>query len=113
MIVRGLIWYHWKVYLAKDYEVQAHSVTKVGERVFDDLLFKPNAGDRVRENLGDGAFVYEGAQAAADLGITAWRFTIYGGLVSCEDPAAPETMGSQLVVMTGPKAAFQATGAQE
>ncbi len=110
MIARGLIWHHWQVYLGDNYAIQAHSVTKVGERLFDDLLFKPNARDRVRGNLGDGSFVYEGAQAVDDSGITAWRFTIYGGLVSCEDPAAPETMGSQIVVITGPQSVMEAPG---
>jgi hypothetical protein len=57
--------------------------------------------------VGDGAFVYEGAQAIDDSGITIWRFDIYGGLVSCEDPKAPETMGSQMIVITAPDAAFQ------
>jgi hypothetical protein len=106
LIVKGLIWLHWKVYLGPSYVVQAHSVTKAGEKLADELLFKLNARNRVRENVGDGAFVYEGAQGVDDDGITAWRFSIYGGLVSCEDPGKPETMGSQIIVMTGPKAAF-------
>jgi hypothetical protein len=111
MIARGLIWYHWNLYLPNNCTVQAHSVTKAGEQLFDELLFRRNARDRVRENLGDGAFVYEGAQAVDDLRITAWRFTVYGGLVSCADPAAPNTMGSQIVVITGPEAAFRPEGA--
>ncbi len=108
MIARGLIWYHWQIYLEKNYAVQTHSVTRFGERFFDEHLFKLNARNRVRGNLGDGAFTYEGAQAVDDSGITIWRFDIYGGLVSCEDPTAPETMGSQIVVITAPEAAFQA-----
>ncbi|MGA8213674.1 MAG: hypothetical protein WB799_08770 [Candidatus Sulfotelmatobacter sp.] len=108
MIARGLIWCHWQVYLEKNYAVQTHSVTRFGERFFDECLFKLNARNRVRRNLGDGAFTYEGAQAVDHSGITIWRFDIYGGLVSCEDPTAPETMGSQIVVITAPEAAFQA-----
>jgi hypothetical protein len=108
MIARGLIWYHWQVYLEKNYTVQTHSVTQFGERFFDEYLFKLKARDRVRGSLGDGAFTYEGAQAVDDSGITIWRFDIYGGLVSCEDPTAPETMGSQMIVITAPEAAFQA-----
>jgi hypothetical protein len=53
-------------------------------------------------------FYNEGAQAVDDSGITIWRFDIYGGLVSCEDPTAPKTMGSQMIVITAPEAAFQA-----
>jgi hypothetical protein len=107
MIVRGLVWYHWQVYLDNRYKVQTHSVTRFGERFFDEYLFKLNARNRVRGNPGGGAFTYEGAQAVDDSGITIWRFDIYGGLVSCEDPTKPETMGSQTVVITAPEAAFQ------
>jgi hypothetical protein len=107
MIARGLIWYHWQVYLEKHYVVQTHSVTRFGERFFDEYLFKLNARDRVRGNLGDGVFIYEGAQAVDDSGITIWRCDIYGGLVSCKDPTAPETMGSQMIVITAPETAFQ------
>jgi hypothetical protein len=110
MIARGLIWYHWQVYLRNDYAIQVHTVTRVGEQLYDELLFKRNARDRVHGNLGAGAFVYEGVQAVDDPGITAWRFSIYGGLASCEDPATPETMGSQIIVITGPKAAVLADG---
>jgi hypothetical protein len=107
MIASGLIWYHWQVFLEKNYVVQTHSVTRSGERFFDEYLFKLNARDRVRGNLGDGAFTYEGAQAVDDSGITIWRFDIYGGLGSCEDPTAPEKMGSQMIVITAPEAAFK------
>jgi len=107
MISRGLIWYHWQVYLEKNYAIQTHSVTRFGEHFFEEHLFKLTARNRVRENLGNGAFIYDGAQAFDDPGITIWRFDIYGGLVSCEDPAAPETMGSQVVVITAPEAAFE------
>ena len=108
MIAWGWIWYHWQAYLEKNYAVQTHSVTRFGERFVDEYLFKLNARDRVRGNLGDGAFIYEGAQAVDDSGITFWRFDIYGRLVSCEDPTAPETIGSQMIVITAPEAAFQA-----
>jgi hypothetical protein len=107
MIARGLIWYHWQVFLEKNYVVQTRSVTRSGERFFDEYLFKLKDRDRVRGNLGDGAFIYEGAQAVDGSGITIWRFDIYGGLVSCEDPAAPEKMGSQMIVITTPEAVFK------
>ena len=119
MIAKGLIWYYWREYLSKDYEIRVHVVTKAGEQFFEDILFKRNSRHRVQENLGKGVCVYEGLQGTDDLGITVWRFSVYGGLISCEDTAAPETVGSKIVVITGPKAAFKSpataaeTGADE
>ena len=102
MITRGLIWYHWQIYLENDYAVRVYSVTKAGQQYFA-TLFSHNVRDRVHGNLGDGTFLYEGAQAKDDRAITIWRFTIYGGLVFCEDLSAPETHGSQVIVITGPQ----------
>ena len=62
------------------------------------------------ENLGDGVFIYEGVQGLDDPVVTVWRFAVYGGLAAYEDVASPEAMGSQIIVLTGPKAAFLAKG---
>ena len=35
---------------------------------------------------------------------------MYGGLAAYEDVASSEAMGSQIIVLTGPKAAFLAKG---
>ncbi|MGA2606629.1 MAG: HNH endonuclease [Terriglobia bacterium] len=106
MIVRGLVWHHWRVYLADGYAVQTHTVTTHGLHLCENLLFRPNARDRVQGNHGNGTFIYEGAQAIDDPGITVWKFAVYGGLASYEDLPAPESLGSHLISMTGPLAAF-------
>jgi len=71
------------------------------ERLFDDLLSKPNARDRVRGNLGDGSFVYEGAHAVDDSGITAWRFTIYESLVPVKIHPYPRPWGLRSLLLPG------------
>jgi hypothetical protein len=101
MIARGLIWYHWKVCLQGDHSVQVHTVTQFGEQVFDGLLFKLSARQRVRADLGDGTFVYEGVQAKDDAELTAWRFSVYGGLAACDDVSVPASFGSQIIVVSG------------
>ena len=106
MIARGLAWYHWGVYLEKDYVVQTHTVTAYGMKLYEEKLFHKNARSRVHEQVGDGTFAYEGAQAIDDPGITIWRFSVYGGLASYENDISPETMGSHLVSVTGPATAF-------
>jgi hypothetical protein len=108
MIAKGLVWHHWKVYLGNDCVVRAQTVTRFGEQYFDELIFRRNARDRVQVSLGQGAFEYEGVLATDNSDLTAWRFSIYGGLAACEDPATPENFGSQIIVLTGPKALVEA-----
>lgn len=110
MIARGLIWYHWGVYLESGYRVQTHTVTAHGLEICEENLFRKNARQRVRETLGGGTFAYEGAQAVDNPAITVWKFSVYGGLASYEDEISPQTMGSHLVSMTGPAAAFSRAG---
>lgn len=105
-----MIWYHWRLYLGSEYAIQTHTVTKAGEKLYDELLSKRNARDRVHGNLGDGVFIYEGVQGLDDPVVTVWRFAVYGGLAAYEDVASSEAMGSQIIVLTGPKAAFLAKG---
>lgn len=106
MIARGLVWHHWSVYLEHGYEVQTRTVTTRGMQFYEEKLFRKNARARVSENLGNGTFVYEGVQAIDDPAITAWKFTVYGGLASYENTFTPETQGSHLISVTGPLSAF-------
>jgi hypothetical protein len=106
MIARGLVWYHWHVYLEQGYEVQTHTVTAYGLKRYEEELFRKNVRARVNGNLGNGTFAYEGVQAVDDPAITVWKFRIYGGLASYEDKISPEMLGSHLVSMTAPSTAF-------
>jgi len=60
MIVRGLIWFHWRVYLEDSHTVRTHTVTAHGLQLCEETLFRPNARDRVRGNLGNGALCTKG-----------------------------------------------------
>jgi hypothetical protein len=42
--------------------VKIYTFTKAGQQIFDERLFGLNARERVEGNVGDGTFVYEGAQ---------------------------------------------------
>lgn len=106
MIVRGLIWYHWRAYLEDAYMVRTHTVTALGLRHYEEKLFSKNVRARVIGNLGNGTFVYEGVQGVDDVALTVWKLAVYGGLAAYEDETASEALGSHLVSMTGPSAAF-------
>ena len=107
MIARGLIWYHWHVYLEDGYEVQTRTVTALGLRHYEEKLFRKNVRAQVSQSLGNGAFVYEGVQATDDPAITVWKFSVYGGLASYEDEISPETRGSHLISIAAPSSAFR------
>lgn len=79
-IVRGLVWHHWKVLLGHDVLVKAGFLVDVGRRMFEHLLML-EAAERVSVNLGDGVFVYEGAQAKDCPEFTVWRMSFYGGAI--------------------------------
>lgn len=103
LIARGLVWYHWKVYINQEtHRVRSVTVTPSGAQALDDFIFKRNARDRVSKNIGNGAFIYEGLEATDDPALTFWRFSIYGGLVVATG-ASSEPLASQFIAFTFPK----------
>lgn len=78
-IARGLAVYHWETYLDRSVKVEVLALTEAGEQNYNSLL-QLDAAARVKVNLGEGTFVYEGAQAVDKPQITVWRFEPYGGL---------------------------------
>jgi len=84
LIAKGLIWHHWKIYLNEEqHSIHAATWTPYGARLYDEVLFRRNAGDRVNKSIGNGTFSYEGMQATDDPALTVWRFSTYGGLAGC------------------------------
>ena len=100
-ITRGLVWFHWRVRLTHDHELTVLTLTKAGEEIFD-RQFALNAANRAQQDLKNGTFWYEGAQAGDDPAVTIWRFSIFGG-VQFGDPDVPGEVASRIGVMTGPR----------
>lgn len=103
LIVRGLIWYHWKVFVNhQTHAVRSITATQAIARLFDDWVFTRKARARVTGDVGNRTFLYEGVQALDDPALTFWRFSIYGGLMVVGDaPSEPPT--SQFVAFTSSK----------
>lgn len=99
-ITRGLLWFHWQVRLTDAHDVTVLTLTQAGEEIFD-RQFALNAANRVRRDLKNGTFWYEGAQAGDDPTVTIWRFSVFGG-VQFGDPDVPGEIASRIGVMTGP-----------
>jgi hypothetical protein len=101
-IAKGLAWYHWQAYLGSDHFVDVLTLSSAGEKVFDERFFNLNSRHRVRANLGNGTFVYEGVQGVDCPQVTAWRISVYGGLCLAGDPADPSAVSSCIDIVTGP-----------
>jgi hypothetical protein len=98
-IVRGLMFYHWGVLLGKDAFVEVHSLTSHGDKIFTKMR-QLNAAQRVSNNIGDGALVYEAAQGIDNPLISIWQLSIYGGMTMTG--ADGKDFSSTFGVMTGP-----------
>jgi hypothetical protein len=53
-------------------------------------MLSGNARDRAKGNIGDGAFVYEGAQGVDFAEMSIWVFQLFGGIRISGDPYEPE-----------------------
>lgn len=107
-VVRGLVWYHWGIYLTSEHFVQVWTLTKAGEELFDERLFSLNAHSRVNENLGHGTFIYQGAQGVDCAQVTVWHIWVYGGVHLSEDANGVAATASRINVVTGPQSARRA-----
>lgn len=102
LIVKGLIWFHWKTLLGQGHFIEVMALTEVGERFFEERVFGLNASARVDVKLGDGTVRYEGVQGVDVAEITAWRIFFYGGL-RFGDPQSPGEVSSTISAWTGPE----------
>ena len=92
---------HWQLRLTDLHDITVIALGKAGDEYFDGL-FSQRAAARVSENLKNGTFEYEGAQAVDDPFVTIWRLSVYGG-VRFGDPDAPGQVATRIGVMTGPR----------
>lgn len=100
-ISKALHRYHWKIQIEPETQVDVLSLTSAGENAFN-KFFSLNAFKRVRINLANGAFLYEGALGFGNTQISLWRFQVYGGTVFNSGPPHNENI-STIGVMIGPK----------
>jgi hypothetical protein len=98
MIAQGLAWHHWRILLRSGYSIKGAMISDAYPE-FIARLFRSNARDRVRVDLGGGTFCYEGVQGLDLAELTLWRMSMYGaGFAS--DSGLP---ASTFLAMTGPQ----------
>ncbi len=106
MIAQGLAWYHWKVLLKPGFSAIASLFHDSGAPFFTHMLAGWGTPIRVSDDLGNGTFVYEGAQATDVPEATVWRFQMYGGITFGGDPKRPGP-ASLAVAVTGRDSAIR------
>jgi len=106
MIAQGLASYHWGVLLRPGFSAIASLFNDAGAPFFTQMLSGWKTPIRVSANLGNGTFIYEGAQATDVREATIWRFQMYGGIKFGGDPAVPGP-ASLAVALTGPDPLIQ------
>lgn len=87
-IIKGFLWYHWKVLITPDHYVQAGTLEDTEEQIFLNLF--NNASKRVSQKLGGDTIQYEGVQDLDGPELSLWKFTIYGGVKLTGDPIPTE-----------------------
>jgi len=84
-IAKGLLWHHWKVRLTDDHTVVAGLVPDN----FLDPFCKVPSDRRVNDSLGGGTVSYQGFQGNDYAEVSAWEFTMYGGLEIIDETQQP------------------------
>ncbi len=102
MVARGLVWYHWRIIIPRDHFVEVIFLTDHGEQFLEERFFSVTVANRVCQDLGNGTFWYEGVQAVDCPEISAWRFSIYGGLKFASTQASGE-LSSRIGAVIGPQ----------
>jgi hypothetical protein len=100
-IGKGLIWYHWQVYLHHDDVIEVSLRTTAADQALQ-TVFDQFASQRIQKNFGNGTVQYEGLRDPNSPRATAWRIRMLGGIhMSFLD--APEIVYSSIYVCTKPR----------
>jgi hypothetical protein len=91
-ITQGLLYYHFGIMLDRQkHGVWAGFLNARGEKLHQKLLAL-NSRARAQGDIGNGAFIYEGAQGTDIPEMSIWIFTLYGGLQTSGDPDEPNVV---------------------
>lgn len=99
-ITKGLVFYHWGIYLTDEHITKVGLFTKEGEDFFERLLAMN--GNRVSGSLGNGTFSYEGVQSHESPFLSVWRMSLYGAEFS-ERRSSREFRAIYAYAITAPK----------
>ncbi|WP_338828340.1 hypothetical protein [Bradyrhizobium sp. 27S5] len=97
-IAKALLWHHWQTTMnPESHGIWAGFLNPIGLQLFSPFFASNN---QVRENLGEGTFVYEGVRGTDDPEMSLWLFSIYGGMKLSGDPSTPTQECSTIGAIT-------------
>lgn len=99
MIVRGLYVYHWGALLSSEYVGTARAFAPNNAVPLTKFL-SAGTGDYISNDVGAGAFVYEGRRARDNPDVSAWRFRAMGGMAMMSDQTVPGERLTDMIVTT-------------
>lgn len=100
-LVKGLAFHHWNVVLGSDDFVRASFLNVMGRHLFEPL-FSKTAARKVKQDLGQGVFVYEGVQSNARHELTLWKMSLFSAEFR-GDPSLTGDRSSTLYGISAPK----------
>jgi hypothetical protein len=106
LITKGLVWHHWRIVLGTGTLVRAEPISDSWSRVYG-LFFTMKGVNRVKVDLGEGTFCYEGLQAEEPQELSLWRFSIYGGVCLARQGTSSNAISTQVLAITGPSNVLQ------
>jgi hypothetical protein len=99
MVVKGLIWHHWKVIAGDEYAIECLLLTDQEARRFAQLF--GTKGERIeRTTIGGGALSYVAVGVSGHLPISTWQWSVYGGLELAGDDPRLRTRDFFILVRT-------------
>lgn len=101
-IVKGLVWRHWQSYITAEYFVEVEALREGEGDRWEYFFSNINPHLKVRADLGNGTFLYEGFRDIDSPQTTDWRFSLYGGLRLGGGPKERREVFSQFYAYTGP-----------
>lgn len=102
MIIKGLLWHHWRSPLPAHYIVRIFPLTELGLREFKEYILNLSPERIQRVVLAKGAFAYEFTSNQDDKFFSAWVLDIYDSMNMCGVTDRGQLLRVHVAALTGP-----------
>lgn len=102
MIIKGLIWHHFKVFLPSTHILRVYSFTEYGLDLFEETILSLSQEMLEKHSLAEGGFNYTFTRNRNDPTITAWVLSFYELVHICGVTDEGELLQVYTCGLTGP-----------
>jgi len=102
MIIKGLLWHHFRSPLPGNYIVRLFPLTDYGLRLFKQHILSLSPDEFEQASLADGAFKYEFTRNPEDPFFSAWVLDFYDSLNMCGVTERGRLLPVHIAALTGP-----------